>query len=94
MIHPNVGSALVQDIRRTCGSPMILNTGFCAVTDRQTAADLVDAGHGDAVAVGRATIANPDLPHRWRADRPENVPDHTTFYVGGATGYTDYPIDG
>lgn len=93
MIHPQADSALVQDIRRTSSSPMILNTGFIAVTDRQTAADLIDEKRADAVAVGRAAIANPDLPHRWRADRPENAPDQTTFYVGGETGYTDYPID-
>lgn len=93
MVHPDAGSALVQNIRRTSGSPMILNTGFSAVTDRQTADGLIDAGHGEAVAVGRAAIANPDLPHRWRAGRPENFPDRTTFYVGGAAGYTDYPTD-
>lgn len=92
MIHPAAGSAFVQQIRRTAGSPMIVNTGFSVVTDRQTAADLVDAAHADAVAIGRPAIANPDLPHRWQADRPETVPDQTTFYVGGATGYTDYPI--
>lgn len=91
MIHPHADSPVVQDIRRTSGSPMIVNTGFSAVTDRGTAADLVAAGHADAVAVGRAAIANPDLPVRWRADRREASPDQATFYVGGATGYTDYP---
>lgn len=93
MIHPVAGSAVVQDIRRTSGSLMIVNTGFSAVTDRRTAAALVDAGHADAVAVGRAAIANPDLPRRWQTDRPETVPDQTTFYAGGATGYTDYLTD-
>ncbi|MCG8928216.1 alkene reductase [Lentzea sp. CC55] len=93
MIHPDAGSALVQDLRRISGSPLIVNTGFSSVTDRKTAADLVDTGQADAVAVGRAAIANPDLPRRWRADRPEASPDQATFYTGGATGYTDYPID-
>ncbi|SDO72862.1 hypothetical protein [Lentzea jiangxiensis] len=84
---------MVQDLRRISGSPLIVNTGFSSVTDRRTAADLVGTGQADAVAVGRAAIANPDLPRRWQADRPEAFPDQTTFYSGGATGYTDYPVD-
>ena len=28
---------------------------------------------------------------RLREDAPLNVPDTTTFYGGGAAGYTDYP---
>jgi N-ethylmaleimide reductase len=48
--------------------------------------------HGaDLVAFGRPFIANPDLVHRLRVRAPLNVPDRTTFYGGGAHGYTDYP---
>jgi N-ethylmaleimide reductase len=46
----------------------------------------------DAVAFGRAYIANPDLPERFRRGAPLNEPDATTFYGGGAQGYTDYPF--
>ncbi|MBB1024175.1 MULTISPECIES: alkene reductase [unclassified Dietzia] len=92
MIHPDAGSALVRDIRGMSNAPMILNTGFSTVTDRDTAAELVSEGQVDAVAVGRPAIANPDLPRRWRADMAETAPDQTTFYEGGATGYTDYPV--
>ena len=48
--------------------------------------------HGaDLVAFGRPYIANPDLVERLRSDAPLNKPDKTTFYGGGAKGYTDYP---
>ncbi len=43
------------------------------------------------MAFGRSYIANPDLVERLRAGAPLNKPDRTTFYGGGAAGYTDYP---
>jgi N-ethylmaleimide reductase len=52
---------------------------------------LLEAGLVDAVAFGRAFIANPDLPERIRRGAPLNDPDASTFYGGGAEGYTDYP---
>ena len=45
----------------------------------------------DIVAFGRPFIANPDLVERLRRDAPLNKPDRSTFYGGGAEGYTDYP---
>ena len=53
---------------------------------------LIEAAHADAVAVGRALIANPDLVERWRGEHPENEPNPRTFYSPGAEGYTDYPF--
>jgi N-ethylmaleimide reductase len=48
--------------------------------------------HGaDLVAFGKAFISNPDLVERLRRNAPLNEPDKTTFYGGGARGYTDYP---
>ena len=52
--------------------------------------------NGDAEAlVNRDTerefLANPDLDVRWRAGAPLNEPNPSTFYGGGALGYTDYP---
>ena len=49
------------------------------------------AGGADLVAFGKAYIANPDLVARLKAGGPFNTPDKTTFYGGGAAGYTDYP---
>ena len=45
----------------------------------------------DLVAFGRAYIANPDLVERLRQGGPFNKGDRTTYYGGGAHGYTDYP---
>ena len=36
-------------------------------------------------------FANPDLPDRFRLGVALNAPDQSTFYGGGAVGYTDYP---
>ncbi len=46
----------------------------------------------DLVAFGKLFIANPDLVERLRNNLPLNVPDKSTFYGGGAQGYTDYPM--
>ncbi|WP_448059857.1 alkene reductase [Cellulomonas hominis] len=91
VLHTDPAGALVQDLRSRFGGPMIANTGFSVVTTRTEAVRLVQDGHADAVAVGRALIANPDLVERWRGEHPENVPDPSTFYADGAAGYTDYP---
>lgn len=45
----------------------------------------------DLVAFGRAFISNPDLVERLKRGAPLNAWDKTTFYGGGAKGYTDYP---
>lgn len=59
--------------------------------DLDKAERLLDAGFIDAAAFGRLFIANPDLPGRLAEGAPLNEPDKTTFYGGGAEGYTDYP---
>ncbi len=51
----------------------------------------VEGGHADAVSIGRLFIANPDLVKRLATGAPLNPGDPTTFYAGGAQGYTDYP---
>jgi 2,4-dienoyl-CoA reductase-like NADH-dependent reductase (Old Yellow Enzyme family) len=63
------------------------------------AAELVERRVVDAVAFGRAYIANPDLVERIAAGGPYNELRqdlwHSGFYGGGAVGYTDYPrLDG
>ena len=58
---------------------------------RQSADQLIKDGIADAVAFGKAYIANPDLVERFRKDAPLNKLDTATMYGGGAKGYTDYP---
>ena len=48
-------------------------------------------GDADAVAFGKAFIANPDLVARFAAKAPLNELNDQTFYGGGAKGYIDYP---
>jgi N-ethylmaleimide reductase len=51
--------------------------------------------HGaDLVAFGKPFISNPDLTRRLREGAPLNPADRSTFYGGGAHGYTDYPALG
>ncbi len=52
----------------------------------------VDAAIAEMASVGRFALANPDLILRLQSDAPLNEADHTTFYVGGERGYTDYPL--
>jgi N-ethylmaleimide reductase len=60
----------------------------------ESAAETIGEKHADAVAFGRLFIANPDLVERIQANVPLNAPDRSTFYGGGAHGYTDYMVRG
>ncbi|GAA4946315.1 alkene reductase [Actinoplanes utahensis] len=91
ILHADPAGELVQKLRHAAAAPVILNSGFGTQTTREAALELVEDGLADAVAVGRAALANPDLVARWSAGAPENAPDPGTFYSPDARGYTDYP---
>jgi N-ethylmaleimide reductase len=55
-----------------------------------SAAQAIENKHADAIAFGRLFIANPDLVKRIKQDGPLTAFDRSTFYGGGAHGYTDY----
>jgi N-ethylmaleimide reductase len=81
-------AALRQAYRRHGGQgAWIVNNGYDLKLAEQALAD-----GADLVAFGRPFIANPDLVERLRCGAPLNEPDRTTFYGGGARGYTDYPV--
>lgn len=84
---PEVPERIKATMRRLFKGALILSGGY----DPQRAQQDIDAGKGDLVAVGRAFIANPDLPLRWQRGAELNVPDADTFYTPGEKGYTDYP---
>jgi len=91
--HSSVGAPVVpgsmkQTMRRLFKRTLILSGGY---DPARAQADL-NAGNGDLIAVGKAFLANPDLPARWRSKAPLNTPDFTTLYTPGPTGYTDYPF--
>jgi N-ethylmaleimide reductase len=54
--------------------------------------EILAKGNADLVSLGTPFIANPDLVERFQRDIALAVPDAGTFYSGGATGYTDYPV--
>ena len=74
-------------LRTLWKSLYIVNGGY----DGLRGEDALRTGHADAVAYGRAFLANPDLPKRLQLGAALNEPDPTTFYGGDAAGYTSYP---
>jgi len=78
---------LLERIREKYHGTLILAGGF----DRDTAEVWLEQGHADLIAFGRKFLANPDLPERFRQRAPLNADDPSTYYGGGAKGYTDYP---
>lgn len=59
------------------------------------ASEALLAAGADLIALGRPFLANPDLVTRLRLGAPLNeMRDRYFMYVGGATGYTDYPALG
>ena len=85
--HPGDDS-LLGDIRAGFGGPVIANEGLTpAIAEK-----LVEEDRADAVGFGRDFIATPDLVARLRGGAGLNTLDPSTLYVGGAKGYTDYPV--
>jgi N-ethylmaleimide reductase len=79
--------ALSADLRTLWKGLYVVNGGY----DGLRGEEALRTGRADAVAYGRAFLANPDLPRRLQLGAALNEPDPTTFYVGGAAGYTSYP---
>jgi 2,4-dienoyl-CoA reductase-like NADH-dependent reductase (Old Yellow Enzyme family) len=79
-------------LKKRFGGFFIANEGF----DADSAQTVLAMGAADAVAFGKAIIANPDLPRRMQENLPLNPPNFQTFYGVGladpAVGYTDYPF--
>jgi 2,4-dienoyl-CoA reductase-like NADH-dependent reductase (Old Yellow Enzyme family) len=93
VLHDELEGAFVQGLRTRFGRPFLANRGRrWGEMDLAEAQHLVDGGLADAVVVGRAVIANPDLVRRWREGLPLTPADPATFYTQGAEGYTDYPF--
>lgn len=99
LIEPRSSSAGSQD-ENIVGAPetaKIFRKAFQGVLisaggyTREDAMNAVETGAADAVAFGRLFISNPDLPARLKGNADLNAYDRSTFYGGGAKGYTDYP---
>lgn len=87
-IDPSVPAPRIAPrVRERFEGPLVLNGGY----DGRTAADAIAGGEADLVSFGRPFIADPDLPERLSRGALLQTPDPSTFYGGGAEGYTDYP---
>lgn len=84
---PSLSAEFRRDLRLSFPGRLIYCGGYTA----EKAEAVIAAGIADAIAFGRLFLANPDLPERFRRNAPLNTPDESTFYGGGAEGYTDYP---
>ncbi|MGL4287176.1 MAG: alkene reductase [Phreatobacter sp.] len=74
-------------LRKAFPGAYIANNGYT----RDLAIEAIADGRADAIAFGKAFIANPDLPERLRVGAPLNEVERATLYGGDAKGYTDYP---
>jgi hypothetical protein len=79
--------SLTPKMRKLFGGPVIVNEGY----DYTAACNAIDTGSAEAVAFGKAFIANPDLVDRFRNDIPLANVNPDTFYTEGPEGYTSYP---
>jgi N-ethylmaleimide reductase len=77
-------------LRKRFKGTYIGNNGY----DLALANKVLAANEADLIAFGKPFISNPDLVERLKTGAPLNEPDKTTFYGGGAKGYTDYPALG
>ena len=75
------------EMRKHYSGVIALNSDYVGDTGQAR----LDEGIGDAIAFGRAILANPDLVARISARAPLNEPDPATFFTQGAEGYIDYP---
>jgi N-ethylmaleimide reductase len=78
---------MMELIRRKYRGILMVAGGF----DHDTAEAWLEQGRADLIAFGRKFLANPDLPERFRRSIALNRDDPSTYYGGGAKGYTDYP---
>jgi N-ethylmaleimide reductase len=78
---------MLELMREKYRGTLIVAGGF----DRDSAEEWLTRGRADLIAFGRKFLANPDLPERFRLQAALNADDPSTYYGGGAKGYTDYP---
>jgi N-ethylmaleimide reductase len=87
-IEPDPGALrMLELMRERYRGTLIIAGGF----DQETAEAWLQQGKADLIAFGRKFLANPDLPERFRSGASLNTDDPSTYYGGGAKGYTDYP---
>jgi N-ethylmaleimide reductase len=97
-VFADPGRSLFHEIREAWSGTLIANPmlpwpGPLPADGGKEAGERLLAAGADLVSLGRAFLANPDLVERLRTGAPLNpVRDRYLMYVGGETGYTDYPV--
>jgi len=81
------GPKIMKLMREKYRGNLIVAGGF----DREMTETWLQEDMADLIAFGRLFLANPDLPERFRERTHLNPDDPSTYYGGGAKGYTDYP---
>ncbi len=84
---PNMVENVTAHYRPRFKGTLMTNTGF----DRESGNRVIESGLADLVAFGVSFISNPDLVERFSKKTPLASADSSTFYMGGAKGYIDYP---
>jgi N-ethylmaleimide reductase len=79
-----------NSLRKRFSGAYMANNGY----DFELADKVLAAKAADLIAFGKPFISNPDLVERLKKGAPLNDWDKTSFYGGGAKGYTDYPALG
>lgn len=87
---PVMFNGLLRHFRQIWHGCLILAGGL---TPAQ-AEGLIDDGLADLAAFGSPFIANPDFVDRIRNGWPLAMANRSSYYGGGADGYTDYPFYG
>ncbi|KFZ37251.1 NADH:flavin oxidoreductase [Shewanella mangrovi] len=82
-----IDSGLLAHIRQQWHGTLMIAGGINAAQAEQFIADK----RADVIAFGSAFIANPDLVERIAHHWPLAEVQRSSFYGGGAAGYTDYP---
>lgn len=79
-----------ENVLDTYGPAYNGNIIVCGNMTKEKGEALIEAGKADLIAFAREYISNPDLPTRFAEGIDLTPADQSTFYGGGAEGYTDY----
>ncbi|MDP3445760.1 MAG: alkene reductase, partial [Ignavibacteria bacterium] len=85
---PNYLKKVTPVFRKIYPGTLITSAGF----DFESAEQALLNNDADLVAFGKNFISNPDLVERYLKNAKLTPFDVSTFYGGGAEGYTDYPF--
>ena len=79
----------LQSVKAAWQHPLLVNRPGAKSEDLDRD---VKVGLADVVPVGQMALANPDLVTRLKTHAPLNSGTRETFFGGGESGYTDYPV--